>query len=49
MEQIWVLVGVLQKIAALVSALYLLWIVISCLLFFLGVIAKSFEPEPWEK
>ena len=49
MEQIWVLVGVLHNIAALVSAIYLLWIVIACLLFFLGVMAKSLEPEPWEK
>jgi len=26
-----------------------LWIVIACLLFFLCVIVKAGEPEPWEK
>ena len=49
MEQISAMLDGLINITTLLSAIYLLWIVISCLLFFLGAIAKSFEPEPWEK
>ena len=49
MKQISAMLDGLLNIATLLSAIYLLSIVIVCLLFFLCAIAKSFEPEPWEK
>jgi hypothetical protein len=49
MEQFFPLFEVLVRITCSLCALYLLWIVIACLLFFLCVIAKAGEPEPWEK
>jgi hypothetical protein len=49
MEQFFPLFEVLARITWSLCTLCVLSIVIACLLVFLGVIVKSFEPEPWEK
>lgn len=49
MEQILTMLDRLLNISTLLSAICLLSIVIVCLLLFLCAIAKSFEPQPWEK
>ena len=49
MDQLFQLFGVLAGIFASLSALYILSWVIFCEVYFFRILAKSIEPEPWER